>query len=105
MQRVPVSAGETVIQQGDPGDWFYVVDSGEYIVTIKQDGKEVEILRYTTAGGTNPCAPSPRPPPTSRATCQPPPSTPHPHPAPLPRAPTGASASSRSCIRSRARRR
>ena len=57
MQRVPVSAGETVIQQGDPGDWFYVVDSGEYIVTIKQDGKEVEILRYTTAGGTNPCAP------------------------------------------------
>jgi CRP-like cAMP-binding protein len=55
MQRVPVSAGETVIQQGDPGDWFYVVDSGEYIVTIKQDGKEVEILRYTTAGGTNPC--------------------------------------------------
>ena len=49
MQRVPVSAGETVIQQGDPGDWFYVVDSGEYIVTIKQDGKEVEILRYTTA--------------------------------------------------------
>ena len=61
MQRVPVSAGETVIQQGDPGDWFYVVDSGEYIVTIKQDGKEVEILRYTTAGGTNPCAPSPLP--------------------------------------------
>ena len=101
MQRVPVSAGETVIQQGDPGDWFYVVDSGEYIVTIKQDGKEVEILRYTTAGGTNPCAPLALP------AHPPPPSTGHPPPSPPPppRAPTGASASSRSCIRSRARRR
>ena len=101
MQRVPVSAGETVIQQGDPGDWFYVVDSGEYIVTIKQDGKEVEILRYTTAGGTNPCAPlalPAHPPPPE------PPATLPPHPPPSPARP-GASASSRSCIRSRARRR
>jgi hypothetical protein len=98
MQRVPVSAGETVIQQGDPGDWFYVVDSGEYIVTIKQDGKEVEILRYTTAGGTNPCAPLALPPP-------PPPPPPPAPPPPAAGARTGASASSRSCIRSRARRR
>ena len=103
MQRVPVSAGETVIQQGDPGDWFYVVDSGEYIVTIKQDGKEVEILRYTTAGGTNPCAPASPLPPTPLLPSHLPPS-PLTLP-PLPRAPTGASASSRSCIRSRARRR
>ena len=55
MKRVSVVRGEVVIKQGDPGDWFYVVESGEYAVTINQGGKEVEILKYTTAGGTNPC--------------------------------------------------
>ena len=38
------------------GDWFYVVDEGEYVVTLEQGGKDVEILKYTTHGGANPCA-------------------------------------------------
>merc|ERR1719345_455931 len=55
MKRVPVKSGEVVIRQGDAGDWFYVVDSGEFSVTLTQGGKQVEILKYTTQGGTNPC--------------------------------------------------
>ena len=55
MKRVPVKSGEVVIRQGDAGDWFYVVDSGEFTVTLSQGGKEIEIMNYTTKGGTNPC--------------------------------------------------
>ena len=55
MKRVPVKRGEVVIRQGDAGDWFYVVDSGEFAVSLNQAGKQVEILKYTTQGGTNPC--------------------------------------------------
>ena len=55
MKRVPVKKGDVVIRQGDQGDWFYVVDEGEYAVTLEQGGKDVEILRYTTQGGANPC--------------------------------------------------
>ena len=31
------------------------MDDGEYAVTLEQNGKDVEILRYTTQGGANPC--------------------------------------------------
>ena len=55
MKRVAVKKGDVVIRQGDQGDWFYVVDEGEYVVTLEQSGKDVEILRYTTQGGANPC--------------------------------------------------
>jgi len=57
MKRVPVKKDEVVIRQGDQGDWFYVVDSGEYSVTITppDGGAPIEILKYTTGGGTNPC--------------------------------------------------
>ena len=55
MKRVAVQKGDVVIRQGDQGDWFYVVDKGEYVVTLAQAGKEIEILRYTTQGGSNPC--------------------------------------------------
>jgi len=55
MKRVAVKKGDVVIRQGDQGDWFYVVDEGEYAVTLEQGGKDVEILRYTTQGGANPC--------------------------------------------------
>jgi len=55
MKRVAVKKGDVVIRQGDQGDWFYVVDEGEYVVTLNQGGKEVEILKYTTQGGANPC--------------------------------------------------
>eukprot|EP00735_Rhodelphis_limneticus_P003564 TRINITY_DN1504_c0_g1::TRINITY_DN1504_c0_g1_i1::g.28227::m.28227 TRINITY_DN1504_c0_g1::TRINITY_DN1504_c0_g1_i1::g.28227 ORF type:complete len:337 (-),score=102.05,sp/P31320/KAPR_BLAEM/45.89/9e-79,cNMP_binding/PF00027.24/5.2e+03,cNMP_binding/PF00027.24/4.5e-21,cNMP_binding/PF00027.24/9e-18,SH2_2/PF14633.1/0.94,SH2_2/PF14633.1/1.6e+02 TRINITY_DN1504_c0_g1_i1:851-1861(-) len=38
-----VTAGEIVIKQGDPGDNFYVIDSGEYDVYVRNvnDGKPV----------------------------------------------------------------
>jgi len=55
MKRVTVKKGDTVIRQGDQGDWFYVVDEGEYSVFLNQGGKDVEILKYTTLGGNNPC--------------------------------------------------
>ena len=45
MKRVPVSKSEVVIRQGDQGDWFYVVDDGEYVVTLQQNGKEIEIVK------------------------------------------------------------
>lgn len=46
MKRVEVSRGDVVIRQGDPGDWFYVVDSGEFSVWMSQNGKEHQILKY-----------------------------------------------------------
>lgn len=55
MKRVAVHRGDVVIRQGDQGDWFYVVEEGEYVVTLNQGGKDVEILKYTTQGGANPC--------------------------------------------------
>lgn len=42
-------------RQGDPGDLFYIVEAGEYAVTILRDGEQVEVMRYSTVGGTNPC--------------------------------------------------
>ena len=49
MKRVAVKKGDVVIRQGDQGDWFYVVDEGEYVVTLDQGGKDVEILREVVA--------------------------------------------------------
>ena len=37
---VEATAGERVIAQGDPGDRFYIVESGEVAVSV--DGREVE---------------------------------------------------------------
>lgn len=44
--------------QGEHGDWFYVLDDGEFSVAIGEDlSIAPEILRYTPApaGGANPC--------------------------------------------------
>ena len=35
MKRVEVTKGGVIIKEGDPGDMFYVVEAGEYAVTIK----------------------------------------------------------------------
>jgi hypothetical protein len=42
LARVQVGAGETVFRQGDAGDRFYIVDSGE--VEIEIDGREANVL-------------------------------------------------------------
>jgi len=55
MVKKAVTKGEVVIKQGDPGDWFYVVESGEYDVLVNQGDKDVKVFEYSTSGGTNPC--------------------------------------------------
>jgi hypothetical protein len=42
LTRVQVPAGETVFRQGDHGDRFYIVDSGEIEIDI--DGREANVL-------------------------------------------------------------
>jgi CRP-like cAMP-binding protein len=57
MVRTDVAAGEAVIQQGSPGDHFYIADSGEYAVTVTpaNSSSPVEVMKYVTSTGTNPC--------------------------------------------------
>lgn len=56
MQRKQVVPGEVVINQGDLGEWFYVVDSGEYSVSLDHNGVPVEIMVYRpNPTGANPC--------------------------------------------------
>lgn len=59
MKRTEVKAGEVVIRQGDPGEWFYVVDSGVFTVTQRQrDGdkeRDVHIFTYKNEGGVHHC--------------------------------------------------
>jgi len=58
MKRVEVSAGDVVIKQGDPGDWFYVVDSGQFAVTQRQGegaGMDVQIFTYKSEGTVHHC--------------------------------------------------
>jgi MFS family permease len=43
LELVEVPAGETIFRQGDAGDHFYIVDSGE--IEIEIDGREANVLR------------------------------------------------------------
>jgi len=45
-----VPAGEKVIELGDNGDYFYVVDSGKLDCFIKIDGEEKKVLTYDNTG-------------------------------------------------------
>ena len=42
LTRMKVPAGETVFRQGDHGDRFYILDSGE--IEIEVDGREANVL-------------------------------------------------------------
>jgi CRP-like cAMP-binding protein len=42
LEQVEVPTGETIFRQGDAGDRFYIVDSGE--VEIEIDGREANVL-------------------------------------------------------------
>ena len=51
MHEMPVTAGQVVVQQGDPADRFYMIESGSYIVTQEQvPGAAPVVLRHL---GTN----------------------------------------------------
>ncbi len=56
MRKTQFTAGEVIIQQGDKGESFYILDEGECKVTIENDGLQIEILRYRpNPTGANPC--------------------------------------------------
>ena len=57
MVRRDVAAGEVVIRQGDPGDYFYICESGDYSVTVSPGDNQpaVEVISYAARGGSNPC--------------------------------------------------
>ncbi|GBG30816.1 Protein phosphatase 2C and cyclic nucleotide-binding/kinase domain-containing protein [Hondaea fermentalgiana] len=50
----PVKAGETIISQGEHGDNFYVVGSGEYDCFLKQEGSEEQrkVHTYVSRAGS-----------------------------------------------------
>jgi len=50
MFEKPAVAGEKVIELGDNGDFFYVVDSGKLDCFIKIDGEEKKVLTYDNTG-------------------------------------------------------
>ena len=51
--KVEVKAGDVVIKQGDQGDKFYVVQSGEYEVTVTAEDKTVHLVMVYNQGGSS----------------------------------------------------
>ena len=43
LERIPVSTQEVVIQQGEPGDFYYIIDEGECTVSREPPGGATEI--------------------------------------------------------------
>ena len=53
MQAYPVTAGDVVIQQGDPGDFFYTIHEGRCVVTRKESADaEAEFLAELDSGSS-----------------------------------------------------
>jgi rhodanese-related sulfurtransferase len=44
-QRIPARRGQVVIRQGDPGDYYYVIDQGRCVVTREVGGANVELAQ------------------------------------------------------------
>jgi CRP-like cAMP-binding protein len=56
MKKRTVKANDVVIQQGEKGEEFFVLDEGELAVSILNNSVEVEIMRYRpNPAGANPC--------------------------------------------------
>ena len=43
LEDIKVEAGDSIIRQGDPGDYFYIIKSGRCVVTRKMPGQDKEI--------------------------------------------------------------
>ena len=53
LEDLEVNIGDSIIKQGDPGDYFYIVKSGRCMVTRKNPGQEKDIkLADLTTGDT-----------------------------------------------------
>ena len=53
MQKHPVMAGDVIIQQGDPGDYFYTIHEGRCVVTRKDSpNAEVQFLAELGCGAS-----------------------------------------------------
>ena len=53
MQKFPVKAGEVVIRQGDPGDYFYTIHEGRCVVTRKDSpSAEAQFLAELGSGAS-----------------------------------------------------
>ncbi len=50
LEEVPVKTGDVVIRQKDPGDYFYIVKSGNLTVSQRQGPGEYKILAQLQAG-------------------------------------------------------
>jgi CRP-like cAMP-binding protein len=51
MTRVEVAEGDVVINQGDQGDRFYVVDRGNYEVLVYDSESQQQIVVHETSRG------------------------------------------------------
>jgi CRP-like cAMP-binding protein/serine/threonine protein phosphatase PrpC len=51
--KVEVKAGDVIIKQGDQGDKFYVVDSGEYEVTVQAEDQTIHVVMVYNQGGSS----------------------------------------------------
>ena len=47
LDEVSYPAGAVIVRQGDSGDTFFIVKSGEVRCTIREGGSSVEVARYT----------------------------------------------------------
>jgi len=50
METVPVKAGEVIIRQGDPGDYYYLIREGKCTVSQKNREGKVAIVNQLSAG-------------------------------------------------------
>jgi len=50
MEEVQVSAGELIIHQGDPGDYFYLINRGQCSITRQRGDGEIEEIAQLGAG-------------------------------------------------------
>jgi CRP-like cAMP-binding protein len=52
MKLVAVRAGEAVVRQGQPNDYFYLIDNGRFVVSQKDAAGKVSMLGELTRGMT-----------------------------------------------------